>query len=269
MGTADLAGQAWILNVWGTWCPRCREEHPTLLAIARENRVPMMGLNWNDDRALALRWLAQLGNPYVSVAYDPVGRTAIDWGVTGAPETFLIDAERDRRQETCRSDDHGGLAARVRATLAGSRRRALMRGLALVALLLLAASAGAVDTGQRFDDPVEQARYERLIRDLRCVMCRSESIADSNVPVAADLRREVELLMRDGRSDAEIHAFLTERYGDFILLRPPVTPRTWLLWAAPALFLAGGLTVVFVVVRRRAMAARANPASLDDGPDVP
>ena len=66
--------------------------------------------------------------------------------------------------------------------------------------------------------------------------------------------------MRDGKSDAEIHAFMTERYGDFVLLRPPVTPRTWLLWAAPALFLAGGLAVVLVVVRRRASAARSNPA---------
>lgn len=144
-----------------------------------------------------------------------------------------------------------------------------MRGLALIAMLLLAASAVAVDTGQRFDDPAEQARYERLIRDLRCVVCRSESIADSNAPLAADLRREVELLMRDGQSDAEIHAFMTDRYGDFVLLRPPVTPRTWLLWAAPALFLAAGLAVVIVVVRRRAAAARSNPASLDDGPDVP
>ena len=92
VGSSDLSGQAWVLNVWGTWCPPCREEHPTLVAIARENRVPMMGLNWRDDRSLALKWLAQLGNPYVSVAYDPEGRTAIDWGVTGAPETFLIDA---------------------------------------------------------------------------------------------------------------------------------------------------------------------------------
>ena len=57
--------------------------------------MPIVGLNWRDDRALALRWLAQLGNPYVSVAYDPEGRTAIDWGVYGAPETFLIDAERN------------------------------------------------------------------------------------------------------------------------------------------------------------------------------
>ncbi len=84
-----------------------------------------------------------------------------------------------------------------------------------------------------------------------------------------DLRREVDSLMRAGKTDDEIHAFMTERYGDFVLLRPPVAPRTWLLWAAPALFLAGGLALVVVVVRRRARAARANPESLDDGPDLP
>ena len=93
VSSADFAGQPWLLNVWATWCGGCREEHETLLEIAREARLPMMGLNWRDDRALALQWLAQLGNPYVSVAYDPEGRTAIDWGVYGAPETFLIGAD--------------------------------------------------------------------------------------------------------------------------------------------------------------------------------
>lgn len=144
----------------------------------------------------------------------------------------------------------------------------MKRAFVLCAWLLASLAALAVDTGQRFEDPAEQARYERLIRDLRCLVCRSESIADSNATLAADLRREVELLMREGKSDEEIHAFMTERYGDFVLLRPPVAPRTWLLWAAPALFLAGGLAAVIVVVRRRAQAARANPASLDDGPDL-
>lgn len=93
VGSADFAGRAWLLNVWATWCAGCRDEHETLLAIARENRLPIMGLNWRDDRALALRWLAQLGNPYVSVAFDPEGRTAIDYGVYGAPETFLIGVD--------------------------------------------------------------------------------------------------------------------------------------------------------------------------------
>lgn len=93
VGPPDFAGRPWVLNVWATWCVGCREEHAALLAIAREDRVPIMGLNWRDDRALALGWLEQLGNPYVSVAYDPEGRTAIDWGVYGAPETFLMDAD--------------------------------------------------------------------------------------------------------------------------------------------------------------------------------
>ncbi len=144
-----------------------------------------------------------------------------------------------------------------------------MRALALLAFLALSPLASAVDSGQRFEDPAEQSRYERVIRDLRCLVCRSESIADSNAPLAADLRREVETLMRAGRSDEEIYAFMTERYGDFILLQPPVAPRTWLLWAAPVLFLAGGLAVVLVVVRRRARVASANPATLDEEPDRP
>src|SRR5688500_19142244 len=92
VGTADLARQAWVLNVWGTWCPPCRDEHPTLVEIARENRVPMMGLNWRDDRTLALKWLAQLGNPYVSVGYDHGGRAASEVGATCAPEACSTDS---------------------------------------------------------------------------------------------------------------------------------------------------------------------------------
>jgi len=137
------------------------------------------------------------------------------------------------------------------------------------ALALLAAAAAAVDSGQRFADANEQARYEGLIRDLRCLVCRTESIADSNAPLAADLRREVEELMRAGRSDDEIRKFMTDRYGDFVLMRPPVAPRTWLLWVAPALFVTCGLLIVLATVRRRAAAGRSNPAALDEEADRP
>jgi cytochrome c biogenesis protein CcmG/thiol:disulfide interchange protein DsbE len=90
IATKDLAGKAWVLNVWGTWCGGCREEHETLVAISKQNVVPLIGLNWKDDNAAAEDWLRQLGNPYAAVATDHEGRTAIDWGVYGAPETFLI-----------------------------------------------------------------------------------------------------------------------------------------------------------------------------------
>lgn len=90
VSSKDLVGQPWVLNVWGTWCGGCRAEHDVLLAIARQNVVPLIGLNWKDDNAAAQRWLGELGNPYAAVAEDNVGKTAIDWGVYGAPETFLI-----------------------------------------------------------------------------------------------------------------------------------------------------------------------------------
>lgn len=92
ISSRDLAGKPWVLNVWGTWCPECRVEHDTLMAIARQNAVPLIGLNWRDDDAAATEWLNQLGNPYSVVAVDREGRTAIDFGVYGAPETFFIDA---------------------------------------------------------------------------------------------------------------------------------------------------------------------------------
>jgi cytochrome c biogenesis protein CcmG/thiol:disulfide interchange protein DsbE len=93
VSSKDLAGRPWVLNVWGTWCAGCRQEHPVLLQIARQTSVPIIGLDWKDDATEAQRWLAELGNPYAAVAFDSEGRTAIDWGVYGAPETFLIGAD--------------------------------------------------------------------------------------------------------------------------------------------------------------------------------
>lgn len=88
----SMAGRWYALNVWGTWCVECRAEHQTLLDIQKQGEVPMIGLNWRDEDALATEWLQRLGNPYAHVPLDREGRTAIDYGVYGAPETFLIDA---------------------------------------------------------------------------------------------------------------------------------------------------------------------------------
>jgi cytochrome c biogenesis protein CcmG/thiol:disulfide interchange protein DsbE len=88
-----LAGKPYVLNVWGTWCGGCRQEHGALLEIARRGEVPLIGLNWNDNREQALQWLQQLGNPYAANPFDGEGRVAIDWGVYGAPETFLVGAD--------------------------------------------------------------------------------------------------------------------------------------------------------------------------------
>jgi cytochrome c biogenesis protein CcmG/thiol:disulfide interchange protein DsbE len=93
VSNSTLQGQVYILNVWGTWCVACREEHEALLAIAQQHVVPIIGLDWKDERDRAKQWLEQLGNPYQAVAFDHDGRTAIEWGVYGAPETYLVDRQ--------------------------------------------------------------------------------------------------------------------------------------------------------------------------------
>lgn len=89
----QLRGQPFVLNVWGSWCPTCRDEHPVLTRFAETRRARLVGLDWKDERADALRWLEQFGNPYWLVLADPEGRTVIDFGVAAAPETFLVDAQ--------------------------------------------------------------------------------------------------------------------------------------------------------------------------------
>ncbi|CAA9324557.1 MAG: Cytochrome c-type biogenesis protein CcmG/DsbE, thiol:disulfide oxidoreductase [uncultured Lysobacter sp.] len=89
----DLRGTPYLLNVWGSWCPACRDEHPVLTRFAETRRLRVIGFNWNDEPADALRWLEQFGNPYWLVLSDRSGESAIEWGIYGAPETFLVDGK--------------------------------------------------------------------------------------------------------------------------------------------------------------------------------
>ena len=91
LGTADMKGQVWLLNVWASWCVSCRIEHPLLVELAKANVVPVIGLNYKDKNELGLAWLAQNGDPYRLSVVDADGRVGIDWGVYGVPETFVVD----------------------------------------------------------------------------------------------------------------------------------------------------------------------------------
>jgi cytochrome c biogenesis protein CcmG/thiol:disulfide interchange protein DsbE len=93
LSLADLRGKPFVMNVWGSWCPECRVEHPVIARFAYTKRVRFIGYNLKDEREDALRWLEQYDNPYSDVIVDIDGRTAIDWGIYGAPETFLVDAD--------------------------------------------------------------------------------------------------------------------------------------------------------------------------------
>ena len=88
---AAFKGQVWMLNVWASWCVSCREEHPVLLRFSRTHRVPLVGLDYKDQPADALKWLNDYGDPYTLTAVDADGRVGIDYGVYGVPETYVID----------------------------------------------------------------------------------------------------------------------------------------------------------------------------------
>lgn len=148
------------------------------------------------------------------------------------------------------------------STVGTAGRGARMHGMLALALAIAAAwvalaapvraQASRDPAPLAFESTVEERRFQHLVAELRCVMCQNQSLADSNAQIAVDLRREVLVLMREGRSDAEIRDFLVDRYGEFVLYRPALSAHTWLLWFGPLLALVGGGVAVAAIVRRRA-----------------
>jgi cytochrome c-type biogenesis protein CcmH len=103
-----------------------------------------------------------------------------------------------------------------------------------------------------FESPQQQARFDELTKELRCLVCQNQNLADSDAPLAHDLRREVHAMLQTGQSDEQIKQFMVERYGDFVLYRPPVQQNTYLLWLAPAVLLLIGALVLRSSIKKRA-----------------
>jgi cytochrome c-type biogenesis protein CcmH len=132
---------------------------------------------------------------------------------------------------------------------------ASMRALALALLATASfacfAAAQAVDANGQLVDHALQARFERIAGQLRCLVCQNESIADSNVELAADLRRQVREMLVAGKSDDAIFGFMTDRYGEFVRFSPPLEPKTLAIWGAPFIMLLLGGVIIYRVVRQR------------------
>ena len=129
-----------------------------------------------------------------------------------------------------------------------------MKCLLFIFLLMMSGSSYAVDTHQ-LSDPKQQESYETLTKELRCLVCQNQTIADSNAELAGDLRRQVYEMLQQGKSREEIVQFMTDRYGDFVLYKPAFKGKTSVLWIAPVVFLLIGLITVFFVIRRKKASA--------------
>ncbi|AND68183.1 hypothetical protein ATSB10_07290 [Dyella thiooxydans] len=136
-----------------------------------------------------------------------------------------------------------------------------------IGLLLFAGLAGAqAIEPMPFKDHAQELRFQHLTAQLRCPMCQNETLADSNAPIARDLRHEVFRLMQEGRTDDQIKQYLVARYSDYVLYDPPVNPTTWVLWFGPLLILLAGAVVVVVTIRKRSRSG-APPPTIDHGDD--
>jgi cytochrome c-type biogenesis protein CcmH len=122
----------------------------------------------------------------------------------------------------------------------------------------------AKDATPLADDPVTEQRLISISEEMRCLVCQNESLAGSRSDLANDLRREIRTLIKEGKSDDQIRNFMVERYGDFVLYRPPVKPITWLLWIGPFIILLIGIAVLFTYLRRRNSAVTTIALSDDD-----
>ena len=140
-----------------------------------------------------------------------------------------------------------------------------MKSILLIALCVLSfGSSFAKDAVPLADDPVLEQRLISISEEMRCLVCQNESLAGSRSDLANDLRREIRTLIKEGKSDDQIRSFMVERYGDFVLYRPPVKPTTWLLWIGPFVILLIGIAGLLTYLRRRNNAVSNIPLSDDD-----
>ncbi len=143
-----------------------------------------------------------------------------------------------------------------------------LRTITVALLLALCANVAQAIDPLPFKDRAEEVRFQNLTRQLRCLVCQNQDLADSDAALAGDLRKQVFEMMRAGKSDAEIKQYLVARYNDFVLYDPPLKPGTWLLWFAPFAFVLAGAFALVRIVRLRARAAlaadQAKPSTQED-----
>ena len=131
-------------------------------------------------------------------------------------------------------------------------------------LLLLTNASYAKEAVPMAEDPALEAQLMRISKELRCLVCQNETLADSHADLAKDLRREVRDLIRQGKSDEQIKVYLTQRYGDFVLYKPRVNAKTWLLWFGPFVMLLGAAVGVGIFIRQRRRALREEPLTAEE-----
>lgn len=144
----------------------------------------------------------------------------------------------------------------------------MMKQIFLIALCIFSLGSFAKDAVPLADDPLTEQRLITISEEMRCLVCQNESLAGSRSDLANDLRREIRTLIKEGKSDEQIRNFMVERYGDFVLYRPPVKPITWLLWIGPFIILVMGIAGLLMYLRRRNAIVPTTTLSAEDNQKI-
>lgn len=160
-------------------------------------------------------------------------------------------AESVGRQHACEAASNIRARPVSHAPCPVPRFKSLLRGLAIAVFLAITAAPAVAIDPMEFKDRAEEVRFQELLRELRCLQCQNQTLADSDADIARQLRVEVHRMMEEGKTNDEIKNFLTDRYGEFVLYRPRVETGTWLLWFGPFVILAGGALALVIHLRKR------------------
>jgi len=183
-----------------------------------------------------------------------------------------VTCHRFRRLRLVAAEERGRKVPSIKAAIPTCRDRTPGRFFVSFVLICSAAIVASAQLRRPVSndppDPAVEQRLAKLSQELRCLVCQNETLADSRADLAEDLREEIRIQIRAGKSDQEIIAFLTQRYGDFILYRPPVRPKTYLLWFGPFVLLLAGLAILFRYVKRRRDMIEEEPLSNADRAQV-
>ena len=250
---ANLIGEPALVNVFGSWCVACLQEHPTLMQLKQDDTVRIVGVNWRDSREDAINWLRRHGDPYETIIFDGESDLAIEMGVTGAPETFIIDRTGRIRFKQIGPITPDVWLDTIRPVLDALAAEELTPP-APVQIDPVSTAVPNVENIVLTDLDEIDTRTEAVSKTLRCVVCQNQSIYDSNAPLAQDMRKLVRKRVVMGDTDEEARDYLRYRYGDYVLMSPPLQLNTVLLWLSPlVLALFGG--VWFFLRDRNAMPA--------------
>jgi len=243
---SDFEGQPLVINFWATWCKPCAQEHPNLIAAAERYEaqgVGFVGMLYDDNVTKAKEYLSWAGSAYPTVV-DVGGAVADAYGVTGVPETYFISANGmivDKVAEPLlRSED---LDARIVSALKFSEEA---EQVAPITEAVLGPPLGDAIA----DESVVLTRAQRLGEGLRCPVCRSQSVAESTSGAARTMMRQIEQLVRQGYSDAQVVEFFVNQHGDAVRLAPPTAGLGLIAWGAPLFALLVGFLIFRLVLRK-------------------